>query len=84
MCAALGVSLSLGLAGQVTQRGGVTGLVTDPSGAVLPDVAITAVDPRTGSPALGPPDMVFGSPGFGAITTAGDPRVMQVAVKVVF
>jgi hypothetical protein len=35
----------------------------------------------TNTPALGPPNGVFGSPGFGSITSAGDPRVFQVAIK---
>ncbi len=36
------------------------------------------------TPPLGQPNGVLGSPGFGSITTAGDPRVMQVAVKLLF
>jgi hypothetical protein len=36
------------------------------------------------TPALGAPNMVVGSPAFGSITTAGDPRVMQLALKVFF
>ena len=35
-------------------------------------------------PPLGPPNMVVGSPAFGSIATAGDPRVVQVALKVLF
>jgi hypothetical protein len=38
----------------------------------------------TNTPALGPPNGVFGSPAFGAITTAGDPRVLQLGVKFLF
>jgi len=33
------------------------------------------------TPAFGNPNGVVGSPGFGSITTAGDPRVIQLAVK---
>jgi hypothetical protein len=36
------------------------------------------------TPAFGNPNAVFGTPGFGTITTAGDPRVIQVALKVLF
>jgi hypothetical protein len=35
----------------------------------------------TNTPPLGAPDVVAGSAGFGSITTAGDPRVMQFALK---
>ena len=35
-------------------------------------------------PALGAPNGVFGTPAFGTITTAGDPRVVQLAVKMAF
>jgi hypothetical protein len=34
--------------------------------------------------AFGPPNMVVESPGFGSITTAGDPRVVQLAMKLSF
>jgi hypothetical protein len=34
--------------------------------------------------ALGAPNMVVGSPAFGSITTAGDPRVVQLALKLLF
>ena len=34
--------------------------------------------------ALGAPAAVLGAANFGTITTAGDPRVVQVAVKFVF
>jgi hypothetical protein len=33
------------------------------------------------TPAFGNPNGVLGSPNFGTITTAGDPRVIQLAVK---
>jgi hypothetical protein len=36
------------------------------------------------TPALGAPAAVLGAADFGAITSAGDPRVMQLAVKFVF
>jgi hypothetical protein len=36
------------------------------------------------TPALGAPNMVAGSPGFGSITSAGDPRVVQLAVRLLF
>ena len=38
----------------------------------------------TNTPPLGAPNGVFGSPPFGTITTAGDPRVIQLAAKIVF
>jgi outer membrane receptor protein involved in Fe transport len=38
----------------------------------------------TNTPPLGAPNSVAGSPGFGAITSAGDPRVLQFAAKVAF
>ena len=38
----------------------------------------------TNTPAFGAPNGSFGSPAFGTITTAADPRVIQLAVKVIF
>jgi hypothetical protein len=38
----------------------------------------------TNTPPLGVPNTVAGSPGFGTITVAGDPRVLQLATKVAF
>jgi hypothetical protein len=38
----------------------------------------------TNTPPLGPPNGVLGAPGFGSITTAGDPRVVQLGLKVLF
>jgi hypothetical protein len=38
----------------------------------------------TNTPPLGPPNGVFGTPAFGTITTAGDPRVIQLAMKLLF
>ena len=38
----------------------------------------------TNTPPLGAPNGVFGSAAFGTITTAGDPRVIQLAVKLLF
>ena len=38
----------------------------------------------TNTPPLGPPNTVLGSAGFGSITSAGDPRVVQLAVKFIF
>ena len=38
----------------------------------------------TNRPALANPNGVFGTPAFGTITSAGDPRVIQLAVKVHF
>ena len=38
----------------------------------------------TNTPPLGAPNTAAGSPGFGAITSAGDPRVLQLAAKVSF
>jgi hypothetical protein len=38
----------------------------------------------TNTPALGAPNGSAGSPAFGTITTAADPRVIQLAVKVIF
>jgi len=38
----------------------------------------------TNTPPLGAPNGVLGAPGFGSITSAGDPRVVQLGVKVIF
>lgn len=38
----------------------------------------------TNTPALGAPNGVFGTAAFGTITSAGDPRVIQLAVKYLF
>jgi hypothetical protein len=38
----------------------------------------------TNTPAFGAPNGSFGAPAFGTITTAADPRVIQLAVKVIF
>jgi hypothetical protein len=38
----------------------------------------------TNTPPLGAPNGVFGSAGFGSITSAGDPRVVQLAVRFMF
>jgi hypothetical protein len=38
----------------------------------------------TNTPPLGAPNTVLGTPGFGSITSAGDPRVVQIAAKFVF
>jgi hypothetical protein len=38
----------------------------------------------TNTPPLGAPNGVFGSAAFGTITTAGDPRVVQLALKLTF
>lgn len=38
----------------------------------------------TNTPPLGAPNGVLGSPGFGSITSAGDPRVVQLGLKVTF
>jgi hypothetical protein len=38
----------------------------------------------TNTPPLGPPNGTFGSAAFGTITTAGDPRVIQLALKFLF
>lgn len=38
----------------------------------------------TNTPALGSPNGVLGTPAFGTITTAGDPRVVQLAGKLLF
>ena len=38
----------------------------------------------TNTPPLGAPNGVFGSAAFGTITTAGDPRVLQLAIKFLF
>ena len=36
------------------------------------------------TPALGAPNTVVGTPAFGSITSAGDPRVVQLALKLIF
>jgi hypothetical protein len=38
----------------------------------------------TNTPPLGAPNGVFGSAAFGTITTAGDPRIVQLAAKFIF
>lgn len=38
----------------------------------------------TNTPPLAQPNGVLGSPGFGSITSAGDPRIIQLGVKVLF
>jgi hypothetical protein len=38
----------------------------------------------TNTPPLGAPNGILGAPGFGSITTAGDPRVLQLGLKVIF
>ncbi len=38
----------------------------------------------TNTPPLGAPNVVLGTPGFGSITSAGDPRVVQFALKIIF
>jgi hypothetical protein len=38
----------------------------------------------TNTPQLGAPNVVLGTPGFGSITSAGDPRVIQFALKLNF
>ena len=38
----------------------------------------------TNTPPFGAPNGVFGSAAFGTITTAGDPRVIQLALKLIF
>ena len=38
----------------------------------------------TNTPPLGAPNTTVGSAAFGTITSAGDPRVVQLAVKFVF
>jgi len=38
----------------------------------------------TNTPALGAPNAVLASPGFGSITSAGDPRVIQLGIKLNF
>ena len=56
----------------------------------LPVHAATAVELRAeifnllNTPPLGNPNTVAGSAAFGTITTAGDPRVVQLALKVLF
>jgi hypothetical protein len=38
----------------------------------------------TNTPPLGAPNTTLGSPGFGTITSAGDPRVLQFGLKLSF
>ena len=38
----------------------------------------------TNTPPLGAPNVVLGAAGFGSITSAGDPRVLQFGLKVDF
>jgi hypothetical protein len=59
-------------------------------GRRVPTSAGTALELRveafnvTNTPAFGAPNGSFGSPAFGTITTAGDPRVIQLAAKIIF
>jgi Carboxypeptidase regulatory-like domain/TonB dependent receptor len=56
----------------------------------LPLTGRTALELRleafnvTNTPALGTPNGVAGSPAFGTITSAGDPRVVQLALRLLF
>jgi hypothetical protein len=56
----------------------------------VPLAASTSLEVRaeafnlTNTPPLGAPNGVFGTAAFGTITSAGDPRVVQFAVKVLF
>jgi hypothetical protein len=56
----------------------------------VPVAATRAIEVRaeafnvTNTPPLGAPNGVFGSAAFGTITSAGDPRVLQLALKFVF
>lgn len=56
----------------------------------VPLRAGTAVEARVevfdllNTPSLGTPNAVLGAANFGTITTAGDPRVIQLAVKLLF
>jgi hypothetical protein len=47
------------------------------------DVRVEAFN-ITNTPPLGVPNGVFGSAAFGTITSAGDPRVIQLALKFQF
>jgi hypothetical protein len=38
----------------------------------------------TNTPPLGAPNGLLGSPGFGSITSAGDPRVVQLGLKLLY
>jgi hypothetical protein len=57
---------------------------------IVPLPASRAVELRaeifnvTNTPPLGAPNGIFGSAAFGTITTAGDPRVVQLAIKFMF
>ena len=48
LCAVLVLSLPIGLSAQVT-RGSVTGVIQDPTGAVIPGVAVSVVNQATGT-----------------------------------
>ncbi len=52
-------------------------------GATLLEVRAEVFN-ATNTPPLGPPNGTFGASSFGTITTAGDPRVVQLAVKLLF
>jgi len=43
-----------------------------------------AIFHATNTPLFAAPNAVLGSAGFGTITTAGDPRVVQLAAKLLF
>lgn len=59
----------------------------DHSGVPIPITQVTNFNAFAGfgnTPPLGVPNGVLGSPGFGSITSAGDPRVLQLGLKVIF
>ena len=59
-----------------TNTGEVAGVVKDASGGVLPGATVTATHDV--------PNRVFGSPDFGRVSSAKNPREMQFGARVVF
>jgi hypothetical protein len=71
-----------GLLGAIANDWTVTSLVTLESG--VPIELRAEVFNLLNTPPLGAPAAVLGAANFGTITTAGDPRVVQLALKFIF
>lgn len=72
-----------GVAGAIPSGWTVAGLVTLQSGVPIAATQATNFN-LLNTPPLGAPDGTLGAASFGTITTAGDPRVVQLAFKLLF